>query len=102
METLLSSGVSTSYLIKMLIKKQQKRSLGTSAKGLFSALLSGVSSRQEAAVREAAAYIVSPPRSAPNHPNSLPLSLALNSCLQASSCGFQTNNTDACNFPCFD
>lgn len=49
METLLTSGVPTSYLIKMLIKKQQKRSFGTPAKGLFS----GGSSRQEAAVWEA-------------------------------------------------
>lgn len=101
METLLSSGVPTSYLIKMLIKKQQKRSLGTSAEGLFSAMLSRASCRQGAAFG-GCAYIVSAPRSAPNHSTSLPLSLALNSRLQASSCGFQINNIDVCNFPCFD
>ena len=47
MATLLRSGVPTSQLIEMLIKKQQKRSLGTSAEGLFSALVNGVSRRQE-------------------------------------------------------
>lgn len=67
METLLSSGVPTSYCTKMLIKKQEKRSLGTSAEGLFSTLLSRGSSRQEAAVWEAAAYIMSAPHSAPCH-----------------------------------
>jgi len=47
MATLLSSVVQTSWLIKILIQKQQKRSLGSSAEGLFSVLVSGVSRRQE-------------------------------------------------------
>lgn len=68
----------------MLIKKQQKISLETSAEVLFSALVNGVSRRQETAVSEAPAWVVS----TPDHSTSLPLCLVLNLCLQASSCWF--------------
>lgn len=46
----------------MLIKKQQKRSLGTSAEGVFSMLVKA----GNLAVSEAAAYVVSAPCSGPN------------------------------------
>lgn len=54
MAMLLSSKVSTSQLIKILIKKQRQRGLGTSA-GCSRMLANRVSGRQETAVSEAAA-----------------------------------------------
>lgn len=49
--TALSSGVPTSWLTKMLIEKQQMRSLGTSAARLVRSLVTAMSTTQETAPR---------------------------------------------------